>query len=101
MSPIETAPTLTSQHIQSFVTILCSLHWRLNFSQFCDLLEFDPNYSHAREKWERWQQLVVGLSAFDSESFDKLFSAYYHSNSSQLSSSESSVENPFSPTSYE
>jgi hypothetical protein len=101
MSAVETAPALTSQQIQSFVTILCSLHWRLNFAQFCDLLEFDPNYSHAREKWEQWQQLVVGLSAFDGESFDKLFSAYYDSNSSQLSSGDRSVESPFSPTNYE
>lgn len=42
----------------------------LNYYQFCEYLELDPDYSMIY--WEKWQKLCEGLGAFDDKRIQKM-----------------------------
>jgi hypothetical protein len=56
---------LTEHNVHQFIPAISSLHWRINFYEFCHLLDLNPKYRYAEEKWEQFKLLNKGLSYFD------------------------------------
>lgn len=46
------------------------MYSRLNYYEFCEYLDLDPKYS--KTYWDRFQELIHGLSAFDNDRLQKM-----------------------------
>lgn len=68
---------MTAQRIKEFQVAISQQAWDNNFQTFCDKLGFVSHTgaysdSYAEDKWQKFQSLVNGLNAFDSETLAKL-----------------------------
>ena len=67
---------LTKSEIQKFIIAISSLHWHTDFYQFCQILNFNPDYQYTQEKWQQFQQLNKALNYFDLDCLTKMVEAY-------------------------
>lgn len=65
-----------------FVTIINSLHWNLDFYQFCEVLEIEVGeensytYNYAVEKFNAFSEVTKSMTKLGNDNIEKLIEYY-------------------------